>query len=236
MAMPPKWKKTFELWSKQEIHKERLKIAENNIKQVLRHWKPIVLYSGGKDSLVLLHMVMKHDNNIPVYYSDSGYDYDSKQVKMPREMTKEILRIGKLAGAKHIYSCGHKDPSSKRFFGNLFKVMGKHKCNLELLGIRGEESTGRKNRVKGPLVRVEGSRRLAFPLRDWDWKDIWAYLVMNKLEYLSYYDQYANVEGYDNVRLSSRFSKGLLHKGGSLYLDGVLMPEHRNERPGDWDK
>lgn len=236
MSMPEKWRKTFELWSKQKIHQTRVEQAKKNIRYVLKYWKPIILYSGGKDSLALLHLVMQENNRIPVYYSDSGYDYDSQQIKMPRAMTEEILRIGYAAGAEKIYSCGHRDPSSKRFFGNLFKVMGKHKCNLELLGIRGEESTGRKNRVKGDLVRVEGSRRVAFPLRDWDWKDVWAYLVMNGVEYLSYYDQYAGVEGYDNVRLSSRFSKGLLHKGGSLYLDGVLMPGFRNERPVDWDK
>jgi 3'-phosphoadenosine 5'-phosphosulfate sulfotransferase (PAPS reductase)/FAD synthetase len=234
--MPDKWVKTFQMWSKTKEHKQRLEQAKKNIKHVLEYYNPIVLFSGGKDSLVLLHMVMHENNQIPVYYSDSGYDYDSQQIKMPTKMTKEILEIGKKAGAQTIYSCGHKDPNSRRFFGNLFKVMKKHNCDLELLGIRAGESTGRKNRTKGKLVRVEGSRRIAFPIRGFDWKDVWSYIISNNIEYLSYYDKYARVEGYDKVRLSSRFSKGLLHKGGSLYLDGVLMPEYRNERPMDWDK
>lgn len=224
------------MWNKRKEHKERVQLAEKNIRNILEYWNPIVLFSGGKDSLVLLHMVMQQNNNIPVYYSDSGYDYDSQQIKMPTEMTREILEIGRKAGAKHLYSCGHKDPNSRRFFGNLFKVMKKHHCDLELLGIRAGESTGRKNRIKGQLVRIEGSRRIAFPIRHFDWKDVWAYIISNNIEYLSYYDQYAAVEGYENVRLSSRFSRGLLHKGGSLYLDGVMMPQFRNERPVDWDK
>lgn len=234
--MPRRWRKLFEMHSKTEGYKKRVKTAEINIKQILNTEKPVVLYSGGKDSLVLLDMVMKQNNNIPIYYSDSGYDYESKQVKMPREMTEDIIKIGKEVGAKILYSCGHKTPNSRLFFSNLFKVMKKHGCNVELLGIRGGESVTRRERVKGPLVRIEGSRRVAFPLRYLDWKDIWAYLVMNDIRYLEYYDKYAQIEGYDKVRLTSRFSRGMIHKGGSFYLDGVLMPEYRNERPGDWDK
>jgi 3'-phosphoadenosine 5'-phosphosulfate sulfotransferase (PAPS reductase)/FAD synthetase len=230
--MPGEWRELFELWAATDDYEKRIKEAENNIKQILMTEKPTVLYSGGKDSLVLLRMVMLQNDNVPVYYSDSGYDYDSKQIKMPKSMTDEIVEIGKEAGAKILYSCGHKNPNSKRFFGNLFRVMKKHNCDLELLGIRGGESTRRTRRVQGPLVQKDGTRRVSFPIRDLDWRDVWAYLITNNIRYLSYYDKYAAVEGYDNVRLTSRFSRGMIHKGG-YYIDCVMMPEYRNERPGD---
>jgi len=231
--MPDEWREMFEFWAELPEYAARIRAAENNIKTILKTEKPVVLYSGGKDSLVLLRMVTQQDDSIPVYYSDSGYDYESQQIKMPREMTNEIIEIGKEAGAKILYSCGHKTPNSKRFFGNLFRVMKKHDCDLELLGIRGGESTRRARRVKGPLIQKDGARRVSFPLRDLDWRDIWAYLITNNVRYLSYYDKYAAVEGYDNVRLTSRFSQGMVHKGG-YYIDCVMMPEYRNERPEDW--
>lgn len=235
MSMPPEWREMFELWAELDDYKKRIAEAEDNIKQILKTEVPTVLYSGGKDSLVMLHMVMKQNENIPVYYSDSGYDYESQQIKMPKAMTDDIVKIGREAGAKILYSCGHKTPNSKRFFGNLFRVMKIHNSTVELLGIRGGESSMRKARVEGPLVRIEGSRRVAFPLRGLDWRDIWAYLVTNNVRYLSYYDKYAAVEGgYDKVRLTSRFSRGMIHKGGSYYIDGVMMPEYRNEKPIDW--
>ena len=77
------------------------KRLKNNIKQILITEWPAVLYSGGKDSLVLLHMVMRQNNQIPVYYSDSGYDYESQQIKMPKAMTDDIVKIGREAGAKN---------------------------------------------------------------------------------------------------------------------------------------
>jgi 3'-phosphoadenosine 5'-phosphosulfate sulfotransferase (PAPS reductase)/FAD synthetase len=233
--MPDEWRELFELWAELPEYAARIKEAENNIKQILITEWPVVLYSGGKDSLVLLHMVMRQNNQIPIYYSDSGYDYESQQIKMPKAMTDDIVKIGREAGANILYSCGHRDPNSRRFFGNLFRVMKKHECTVELLGIRGGESSMRDARVKGSLVRMEGNRRVAFPLRDLDWRDIWAYLVANNVRYLDYYDKYAAIEGgYDKVRLTSRFSRGMIHKGGSYYIDGVMLAEYRNEKPGDW--
>jgi len=231
--MPLEWREMFELWAELPEYAARIQEAENNIKMILKTEKPVILYSGGKDSLVLLRMVTQQDDNIPVYYSDSGYDYESQQIKMPKAMTDEIIEIGREAGAKILYSCGHKTPNSKRFFGNLFRVMKKHDCDLELLGIRGGESTRRTRRVKGPLIQRDGTRRVSFPIRYLDWRDIWAYLITNNVRYLSYYDKYAAVEGYDKVRLTSRFSQGMVHKGG-YYIDCVMMPEYRNEKPCDW--
>lgn len=229
--MPRRTKQTYLWHSNHESYNRHLQEAKENIRYILDNYRPVILYSGGKDSLVLLHMMMQIDNTIPVYYNDSGYDYESQQVKMPREFTEEILRIGHKAGAENIHVGGGNTPNSKKFFSHLWRYMKDENCNLELLGIRGGESVGRNQRVKGKLVRKEGVRWLAFPIRYFTTDDVWAYLVSNDVEYLGYYDYYAKLEGYDNVRLSSRFSNGLLYKGGSKYVDGVLMPEYRNETP-----
>lgn len=230
-TMPRRTRMSYLMHSKHKDYLDHVAEAKKNIKYVLNNHRPIILYSGGKDSLVLLHMIMQIDNSIPVYYNDSGYDYESEQIKMPKEFTEEILRIGKLAGAKNIHVGGGSTPSSKKFFSHLWRVMKKEGCNLELLGIRAGESVGRKNRTKGKLVRKEGVRLLAFPIRNFTTDDVWSYLVSENVEYLHYYDYYAKLEGYDKVRLSSRFSRGLMFKGGSYYVDGVLLADYRNEKP-----
>ena len=74
--MPDEWREMFEFWAELPEYAERIQVAENNIKTILKTEKPVVLYSGGKDSLVLLRMVTQQDDSIPVYYSDSGYDYE----------------------------------------------------------------------------------------------------------------------------------------------------------------
>ena len=232
-TMPRRTKQSFLWHSKHEDYKKHLEEAKANIEYILEHYNPVILYSGGKDSLVLLHMIMQYDKTLPIYYNDSGYDYESQQQKMPTEFTKEILEIGYETGANHIHIGGGSTPSSRKFFGQLFQYMKQEKANLELLGIRGGESVGRNNRVKGSLVRKEGVRWLAFPIRYFTTDDVWAYLVSENVRYLSYYDYYARIDGYEGVRLSSRFSNGLLFKGGSKYIDGVLLPDFRNEQPRD---
>jgi 3'-phosphoadenosine 5'-phosphosulfate sulfotransferase (PAPS reductase)/FAD synthetase len=229
--MPRRTRQSYLWHSKHKTYQEHVKEAKQNIEHVLENYNPILLYSGGKDSLVLLHMIMQYTKDIPIYYNDSGYDYESQQQKMPKDFTKEILEIGYETGARDIHVGGGSTPSSRKFFGQLFEYMKQEGANLELLGIRGGESVGRKNRVNGPLVRKEGVRTIAFPIRYFTTDDIWSYLIANNVRYLSYYDYYAKIDTYDKVRLSSRFSNGLLFKGGSKYLDGVLLSDYRNEQP-----
>lgn len=229
--MPRRAQQTFLLNAKSKEYKDNIAEAKRNIKSILETEKPMLLYSGGKDSLVLLHMAMEIDDSIPCYYNDNAYDYESQQVKMPASFTEDILRIGYQTGAKKIIVGKSDSPSSKVFFQTLHKHMRECGCTVEMLGIRGGESVGRKNRVKGSLVKRENVRRVCFPIRNLTWEDIWTYLITNDIEYLSYYDLYAKVDGYENVRLTSRFSNGLLYKGGSKYFDGVLLSEFRDEKP-----
>jgi 3'-phosphoadenosine 5'-phosphosulfate sulfotransferase (PAPS reductase)/FAD synthetase len=226
--MDNKWQQTFELWSETEEYKKHIRESKLNIKSI-KDKKCIILYSGGKDSSVLLHLCMQIDRQIPVYFFNAGYDYESQQMKMPSSIVKEIIQNAKLLGAKTIYVRGGYGPTSKRFFGYLSDIKKKHNIEVELLGIRQEESSTRKIRAK-IMFKYEGNRRVCFPIRHLTWKDVWGYIISNKLPYLSIYDKYADLVGWNKVRFTHLFSKGLLHWGGSYYLDGFLMPEFRHIR------
>jgi 3'-phosphoadenosine 5'-phosphosulfate sulfotransferase (PAPS reductase)/FAD synthetase len=236
--MPRKTRAMFGMWAKQKEYKRKVNQSKQMLTDLIHNHKCIVLYSGGKDSLVLLHMALIIEPNIPVYHFSAGYDYDSKQIKQPKEVTKELTKIALELGVdpNKLFVRGQRDPSSKRFFGNLFKIMKERNINIEILGIRAEESITRRERVSNQLIQKEGQRFVSFPLKWWTWRDIWAYIVTNNLPYFSLYDKYGPLQGYDKVRWSMLFSKFALDKGGSYYLDGVMFPELRNERPEDWNR
>lgn len=233
--------------TKQKEYKKRILEAQNNVKEILNSaYNPILEYSGGKDSIVLTHLVMQEDNKIPVFNHHPGYGKFSKQIYRTQKTHKEIIKIAKIIGVKDLTVTNTPfctpDPHDyliQDYFYELFKVMKTKGCNLELLGIRGEESVTRKHRVKGPLIRKENHRTVAFPVRYLSWMDIWAYIVENNLKYPSEYDIRAKIVGYDKVRFTSTYNENALYQGGSCYMDGVLFPEERNEvaKPGDhWDK
>jgi len=227
--MDKKWVETFKLWAKMGKYKQRIREARENIRAVLEKEKCIVLYSGGKDSSVVLHLCMQINRRTPVYFFNAGYDYGSKQMKMPTKVMAEIIENAKSYGAKHIYIRGGKGPSSKQFFGHLVELKRKLGVEVELLGIRKEESVTRKIRARRDgLVQCEGGRRVCFPIKDLSWMDVWAYIVSNGMPYLSIYDKYAKVLGWDKARFTMLFSRGLMHMGGLYYVDGVLFPEFRN--------
>lgn len=245
--MPDKWKKTFQMRIKQREYKKRISEATTNIKQILNSpYKPIIEYSGGKDSIVLTHLIMQQNNKIPVFNHHPGYGKYSKQIYRTQKTHKEIMSIAKKLGVKDITVTNTPfctpDPNDyliQDYFPELFKVMEKKHCDLELLGIRGEESINRRHRVKGPLIRQENHRTVAFPIRYLSWMDIWTYITEKNLPYPHEYDIRAQIVGYDKVRFTSTYNENALYQGGSYYLDGVLFPEGRNEiaKPGDhWDK
>ena len=221
-------KEMFKLWSETDEYMNHIKEAKANIEKILKNEKCIILYSGGKDSSVMLHLCMRINKETPVYFFNAGYDYESKQMKTPPEIVSDITENAKLFGVKKLYIRGGYGPKPSRFFGHLSTIKKSLDVDTELLGLRKEESSGRKGRIRNTLVQIEGSRKLGFPIKNLTWKDVWAYIIEHKMKYLSTYDKYAAIVGWDKARFTSLFSKGIIHEGGSYYIDGVIMPEFRN--------
>lgn len=214
MNMPRRQKETYLRLSKRKDYQNRVKEAENNIRQILKRkdlLKPCILYSGGKDSLVLLHMIMKQDNTIPVYYFHAGYGKYRKQLYIPKHLYDELIDNAIELGITDLTSyntpfCDGESYLIHDFFEDLREFKQERNLTLELLGIRGMENRTRAERVKGPLVKEERKRRfVSFPLRYLTDSDIWAYIVSNEVKYLSYYDLVAKLQGYEKARWSSLF-------------------------------
>ena len=191
--------------------------------------KPYVAFSGGKDSSVMLSLVLEQKSDVMVFHWDYGRYY------IPRKMEHEFVASAIKIGAKNIRvrtsSLYNKEKrNAKNVLGRIMLGYEVPKLNKEgfdacFLGLRKEESLKRKSRIKGLFEFREITN--VFPVMDLTWKDVWAYIVQNKIPYPSFYDERSEIYGYDKVRLVTFFDSEF-EKLGSIYVDGVLMPEFRN--------
>ena len=225
----------FFLWAETEEHQSRIQTAKNIISEALDQSKcPYLAYSGGKDSLVMLHMVLQKRPDILVWHWDYGYDL------MPFEMEKEILENARRIGAKNIRinSSGKGENRYRsvrtfyrQFFGKIGQFTQEEGCDLAFIGLRTQESGKRKRKASEPF-RWNGKLLECYPLADLTARDIWAYIVTNNLPYCSHYDRYGALLGIEQVRMSTFFDPEFDMLGASN-IDGLLMPEFKQWRKND---
>lgn len=237
--MPRRQRKAYEYHAKTQAYKNNIRKAENNIREILRNplYAPIVEYSGGKDSIVLTDMVMRQDNNIPVWNYHPGYAQSIKQLFRSEETQNEILKtlhtMKNIPESIYVANMPTMDKNYRigDYFKLLFEYMEKKECNLELLGIRGQESVTRKHRVKQDLVHLEGNRVVSFPISHLSCDDVWAYIITNDIYYTSHYDKYGPVYGWDRVRFTSHFNENDVYTGGNYFFDKIMYSGEVNEQP-----
>ena len=240
--MPRRTRKTYEMHSKHKSYQKNIKLANDNITKILEsEYKPVIEYSGGKDSLVLLHMIMQQDNTIPIFNYHPCYGKYAKQIYRTQKTHNELMKSAEIAGAMDLTVVNTPFWNGEKYligdyFPMLFNFMKKRDCDLELLGIRGSESITRKHRVKGPLIRIEGQRRVAFPIRHLTVDDVWSYIITHDLFYVSHYDVYGQIYGYDKARFTSHFNKNELDVGGSFFFDKIVFSDEANQQASVGEK
>jgi len=188
----------------------------------------IISVSGGKDSMVMLHIIYNRvSKNITVFHWDHG------PYLMPREVESEILEnIHRTAPRARIvvktYAHGFREEARweyekwyRAFFSTLTSLRARH----HLLGIRADESSRRG--VKGRVVR---KRRWveAYPIYNFTWRDVWAYVFRHGVPVPTVYFKYVRLLGWENVRLVTFHDKEF-EKYGTTTVDSYLMWRHKNE-------
>lgn len=218
----------FLLWAELPEFHERIEKAKEQLCEVVRQRHPILLYSGGKDSLVLLHMAMQINPEMPIYHFNEGFDGEKGTWRFPPAVEAEAVQNARIAGAKNLYvrGGGGRGPSARRFFGNLYEVMRATHTDVEMMGLRQAESIGRKRRISDFILH-EGRRWISAPLKELRTEDIWAYILSNNLKYASNYDRYGPLVGWTKARFTSMFSNAMTPKGGGIVVDSVLFPEFK---------
>jgi len=211
-------KQIFIKWAKTEEYRYKVKQAKKIIEEVIKEYKPYIAFSGGKDSTCLLHLVLQFDPDILVWHWDYGK-------YMPREFEKEIIENVRKIGAKNLRvdtSMAYKWKDKvfyKTFFGKIQKELAKE-YDAVFVGLRKEESIHRRERIK--VQRSLGIIKEFWPLQDWSWRDVWAYIFSNNLPYHSAYDKYIPLLGWNNTRFATFFDPEFDTFGASN-IDGLLL-------------
>ncbi len=225
------WQETFLTHSKTSLFKRRVIEAENIIKDALKIYKkPYIAFSGGKDSTCVLDLVLKFNPNILVYHFYFGKYY------VPLEIEKEVIENAEKIGAKRVMVRTSKQydvlkREAKNVLGRYYKKVMEpyfvtHNFDSCFLGIRKEESAKRKRKVKNQFGMSKIIKEI-YPIQDWNWLDVWAYIHSRNLPYLKFYDIYGEVVGYNYARFTTFFDNEF-EKVGSSNIDGVLMWKFKN--------
>ncbi len=228
--MKSSWRDAFLAYSMTNEFQRQVKKAKTIIKKALSQYKkPYVAFSGGKDSTCVLHLVFKQQPELLVLHWDYGKYY------VPRQLHLEIITNAIRIGAKNIrietsekydiYKRNARGVLGMEMIGKLIPKLMQESYDCCFIGLRKDESYKRKRRLtmnKNLTKMPEVS-----PIADWSWMDVWAYIVSNKIPYLSIYDEYCEVLGYENARFTTFFDKEFSHLGAEN-IDSMLMWKFKN--------
>ncbi len=224
--MKPRWVETFQMWSETEEYQRRVEEARIVIKDTLKEYKkPYLSFSGGKDSTVMLHLVLQYKEDIPVWHWDYGDQL------MPRAFEKEVIENAEKMGVCELIVNKRRGEDARinhktgymQFFSQINKLRKEHGWDVGFVGVRQEESCRRKSLYKSFFLND-----CCYPLLKLTWMDVWACIVSEGLPYVSVYDSYSNLLGYDTSRFVTFFDKEFEHLGMGI-IDGLLMSEFKNK-------
>ena len=199
----------------------------NLIKSCLdKHEKPVVAFSGGKDSLVVLHLALQIKPDIQVLYNNTLVpipDTLKFNKRIVAEWNLNFLEVKPLNGWtfwKVVEKFGF--PLGQRY-GNeatgkccyhlkkapMKKAMKEHGWDLVIDGVTMAESRQRYFTLKdtnGYRYNKGWDCHKLSPIADWTPDDVWDYIQANNLPYNAYYDK----ELEDDLRYTKR---GIRSKG-----------------------
>jgi len=223
------WRRVLIKWADMDEHKKKVQITQALIANALaKAKKPYCAVSGGKDSTAMAHLVLQHNSNVMFLHWDYGPYY------IPRWLYKEILSNLRKIGANVRVETSKEYLRLKRlainvlgreYLNKLIPCLKKEGYDLAFVGIRKEESLKRKRRIRSKQnITVIPE---CWPLQDWTYKDVWAYIFKNNLPYASIYDKYIEAQGLKQARFATFFDPEF-DKLGAQQLDGILMWKDRH--------
>ncbi|WP_337653227.1 phosphoadenosine phosphosulfate reductase family protein [Halomontanus rarus] len=248
--MTPLEYRKFERHASTDEYQGRLERATGWIHTLFdRFSNPVVNFSAGKDSLVLLHLVTVRCGYDPdVFHFDNGLLNVPGVTEYARERIDEyggtpFIRTSDGANSeKMVLEEGH---GYRGFWGHHSALWSRREWDCRLLGIRGDESRDRRDRFDSdgtrPPVNYDEQYTAAAPVHHFTTRDVWAYIVSNDLEYHAIYDKqgelYDGIDARDNRLVTlydSEFdSRGALEVSQWLYPGETNALKEIEQNDGD---
>jgi len=217
------------MYAESEEYQTRVYDANMLISNALKQYnKPYLSFSGGKDSTVMMGLVLLQMPDIMVLHWDYGRFY------IPDALRGEIKANAKAMGVDLRIETSPKYEELGRnavnVLGNemmkkLIPSLAEEGYDCVFVGLRSEESAKRKRRISAE--RSITIINEVWPVRAWTWMDIWAYIVANDIPYLSHYDVYGPMVGWNLARFTTLFDPEFDRLGCSS-VDGILSWRFRN--------
>ncbi|KXZ40025.1 Phosphoadenosine phosphosulfate reductase family protein [Alkalithermobacter thermoalcaliphilus JW-YL-7 = DSM 7308] len=194
MSLLEKLKPSYIAYSETKTHKQRVQKAKDLIQKILqKHKKPYVAFSGGKDSLCLLHLVYKQNPNIDVMFHDSGVELPESYIQIQKiketwginlhVIKSPVNTLDVYKRKKGIFIGAAEDIAFNEVMGMPIKKWSKNNGNdLAFIGLRKEESKKRRIMLckNGKYFYCKSFDIYeCFPLADWKKEDVWAYIFSN---------------------------------------------------------
>jgi 3'-phosphoadenosine 5'-phosphosulfate sulfotransferase (PAPS reductase)/FAD synthetase len=228
------WRRTFLDWSRQGRYRALVAETLAAIRSDLEGATAFVSFSGGKDSTVLTHLVMRVDPNTLVLHWDYGPYF------VPRPLHERILANARALGVRRLrvetsdeyLRLGRKARNvlGRALVGRLLPRLAREGYTLSFVGLREEESLKRRRRIRSGAALSE--LRESWPIAKWRWLDVWAYIVEHDLPYLAeLYDPAAAIIGWDRARWTTLHDPEFAHIAQSM--DGVLHWRWRYAGPDE---
>lgn len=202
------------LHAKTPHYKTIVQCAEQVITRALQRMKkPYVSFSGGKDSLVMLHLVLKQMPRIRVVYFDADASYPDTDrflnvlankwdLNFCRIKTTPIIEVFREYGIKHPRI--EEKTMSATVYAPVAELTHKHGYDGEFVGLRSEESKARQQLIKyrGQIFHNKSHALLeCLPVAHFTVQDIWAYITSNNLPYNTAYDK-TSMRPRNEIRVS----------------------------------
>jgi len=148
---------------------------------------PYVSLSGGKDSTVVYDLALNGIGNLPAVWSDDEW-----------WLPETLEYIQRLQKARHdVRQIRTNDQHTEWLhiagdYDGIPDYAARQGWNMALLGLRQEESNIRRMHLRqhGSIFFAQSDKMWhCNPIHNWTWKDVWAYIISNNIDYNHAYDR-----------------------------------------------
>jgi len=157
-----------------------------------------VAFSGGKDSLVAVHLAMKTDPKMPIIYTNTTVEFPetlSYVSQLARDWKLDLnVAVPKTGFFRMVAEKGwasHEDRWCCRPCKEdpALSFMIKENIQAEITGTTRTESLYRRSLTPIRLPKKEPYLIRVNPIYDWNQQEVWAYIHQNKLPFNPLYDR-----------------------------------------------